>query len=90
LRPSPKALLDGRGVGDRHLRVGHHERHLEGRLEIRLVESGKGPPRVDRLELRVCIRLSRLAGEVEPDDLPIEGGVPLQMDRRLPRCGRLG
>ena len=90
-RPSPTELLaDGRGVRDRGVALGHHQRHAEHGLEGGLVPARERAARVDGLELRgrhdVRPSVRALEGRaIEAVELVVQD--PLEGDAEAPLSG---
>jgi len=88
-RREANALLAGAGrllgarrrVGDGHVGGPHHQAHLEGRLEARLVEAREGPAGEDVFELRKGVAGARFFRQVQPHDARVEVAAPGQLDR---------
>ena len=85
LHPGDLARARHGGVADRLVIGLHAQRHVEGRLEARLVEAREGQPGARRLELREGVGLAARVDAVEPLELSVEGRVVGEADRHLAR-----
>jgi hypothetical protein len=83
-------LLDHRPVRHRPVRRIDARRHLEARLDRRLVEAGEGAPRLGGLEVGEGEAIAARLGQVEPGQLIGQLAVPLQLEARLARRQRPG